>query len=279
MAIRRFGLISLAISLVLALIGCGTTPRESAEIDTRAAQAQPAATATRAAAGATTTGPQAAGRPGIGAFPGADPANLLTGTIASVSGDSVTVNTQRGPLRVAVDDQTRITRTSGGSVADVQAGVNVLAAGRRSDDGTLTASSITLSDDPFEMNVRRITSGQAASIRQRAQSGDLPREDFGRQAGIGFGGGLTAGRVASVESDSMMVEGQSGQVKVAITSETRIQRIESLSIADLNPGLNVSVAAERGADGVVRATFISVGSDLQPAGFFAPGGAGRLRQP
>ena len=73
-------------------------------------------------------------------FPGA-----LTGTIESIEGDIVTVNTAQGTLTATVQPgQTVIQVLSTGSIDDLSQGLRVTVTGDTSEDGTLSATSIVV---------------------------------------------------------------------------------------------------------------------------------------
>ncbi|MBI4220942.1 MAG: hypothetical protein HY682_12415 [Chloroflexi bacterium] len=341
-------LLTIAVAGVAVALACGSENRAASPA---AVASQPPVAATRAASGApaSQSTAQAGARPLQGpAFGGsqAADANLLTGTIASASADSVTVNTQRGPLRVTVDANTRVTRTVEIKLGDLKIGENVTITGPRAEDGSITAQAVTASErrdlfvrrsgdpagpggtagtsSPGGFSQRfggpadgvgggpgtppaggiqrfgqagpggqgqgaqgggprlteqqadelvqqavasgRITQDQAAAFRDRLLGRGAP--DGGPDSGSGFRQFTRMpGTVAAVEAGALTLSADGGQVKVNIGGDTRILRVETVAPADLAVGTNVSVAAERGADGVVRATLISVGSDLQPAGF------------
>ena len=78
-----------------------------------------------------------------GGFPGA-----LTGTIESIEGDTITVNTAQGPLTATVQPgQTVIQVLSTGTIDDLSQGLQVTVTGDTSEDGTLSATSIVITLD------------------------------------------------------------------------------------------------------------------------------------
>lgn len=266
--------------------------------------------------------------------PGADAASTLSGTIASASASAITVNTLRGPLRLTIDGDTRATRVVAASPDDLRVGESAIVTGSRSDDGTITAQTISLSDEPVTFDGRRqaqpgtggtrihgtpaagegqlgdgfprifgtpgadpgqfgqglragpggpgtggpltpeqveqfvqeavasgrITQEQATSLRGRLQDRGTPVADGFRQ------GGRAVGRISARDGSTLTIDGAAGQVKIALASDTRIQRTETVAPAALAAGTSVSVSAERGTDGVVRATAIFVGAEAG-AGF------------
>lgn len=266
----------------------------------------------------------------------------LTGTIASVSEGFISLNTTRGPLRLAVDATTRITRTERIQASDLTPGENVTVTGTQGDDGVLTASSVTASDIPGDSGLRapvvtgvgqagpggfRGPDGQGsltgtpgpgafpdggrpgpggppgvfqrgpggpgvaaqgapvdpaqieAFIQQAVESGRLtPAQAAAARAGIQSGGSLpdrqtplrsvarANGTVKSVDGPVITITTVDGDVVVNGSPDTTVQRISTLAAADLQVGAAVSVNAERGEDGVVRAVSVFIGE--APVGRF-----------
>ena len=91
----------------------------------------------------------------------------LRGTVESIEGDTVTLNTAQGPLQVAVGPDTTIRTTADIALADLVDGMTLTVTGERGEDGTFQASTIFA-----------LPEGAAGS------------EDFG---GGGFGGGRRGG--------------------------------------------------------------------------------------
>lgn len=331
---------ALPAAAVLALVACSAggggvstavTPKSAAPVSSSTAAG------TSVAAGGLPQSPAGAA--------GVDAANLITGTIASTAPGYITVNTQRGPLRLAVDDSVRANRVIAAARADLKVDENVAVTGERADDGAITAQSVSLSLNPpagenattgrtpdggFLRNRAgasgqtggvagtpapadqgrfaggfgggpltadqadqlvqqavangRITQDQAAAFRARLLAGGgrdgTPVAGFrsdGTPAAGRFIGGRAFGRIVSIEGDRLVIDSNSGQVNVLITSTTTFQRVENVPPSELPVGTTVSVAAERGADGVVRATNVFVGG-VGPAGF-GFGGVPGQRQP
>ncbi len=68
----------------------------------------------------------------------------LFGTIETIDGDTLTINTSRGPLQAAVGPETTIQIFVDGTLADLEAGMQVTVASERAADGTVVATSITV---------------------------------------------------------------------------------------------------------------------------------------
>jgi hypothetical protein len=64
------------------------------------------------------------------------------GTVESVDGDTVVINTQQGTVRVKTTDTTLIEKFTSVGVNDLKAGEQVVVNGSRNDDGSITARSI-----------------------------------------------------------------------------------------------------------------------------------------
>ena len=68
----------------------------------------------------------------------------LTGTIENIEGDTITVNTSRGPLQAIIGADTIIQMFAEGTLADLQTGQRVTVTGQPDEDGTVQAGSILL---------------------------------------------------------------------------------------------------------------------------------------
>ena len=66
----------------------------------------------------------------------------IVGTIEAIEGDSLVVNTQEGRIRVRTTDTTLIEKLASVTIKDLKAGEQVMVAGSRNDDGSITARSV-----------------------------------------------------------------------------------------------------------------------------------------
>lgn len=74
----------------------------------------------------------------------------LTGTIESIEGGVITIETARGPLQAIIDDDTTIQKFSQGTLSDLPMGAQVRLTGQQSEDGTFDASAVfMLPEDGF----------------------------------------------------------------------------------------------------------------------------------
>ena len=69
---------------------------------------------------------------------------LQAGTIEAVDGNTITLNTQQGPLEIAVGDETTIQMTTEVPMSDLETGMTVTVAGERDEDGNFTAANIVV---------------------------------------------------------------------------------------------------------------------------------------
>ena len=71
----------------------------------------------------------------------------LFGTIETIEGDTLTINTPRGPLQASVGPETTIQVFAEGTLADLEAGMQVTVVSERADDGSVVATSITVTPE------------------------------------------------------------------------------------------------------------------------------------
>ncbi|MDA1096626.1 MAG: hypothetical protein O3B84_05160, partial [Chloroflexi bacterium] len=80
-------------------------------------------------------------RGGNGALAGG---SRITGTIEAITDGVITLNTQQGPIEVAVGTETTIELTRPGELGDLAVGGTVTVVGTRGDDGTFGAATVTV---------------------------------------------------------------------------------------------------------------------------------------
>ena len=93
----------------------------------------------------------------------------------------------------------------------------------------------------------------------------------------GFAGRGTAGQVTAVSGNVITIHNPTtGQdTKVQLGSDTTVSKTLAGSTADLQPGVNVTVVGQPGADGTVNATSVSIVPALPGGGNGGNGGRGR----
>ncbi len=71
----------------------------------------------------------------------------LAGSIETIEGNTVTINTAQGPLQAIISADTTIQMSVAGTVDDLKTGLRVTVIGQRGEDGTVTARSIIIAPE------------------------------------------------------------------------------------------------------------------------------------
>jgi hypothetical protein len=87
------------------------------------------------------TGGQRQGGFGGGGFGGT---RALTGTVDSIEESGITIETEQGPLHVAVNADTIVRITLQGTIGDLEPGMNVVIIGQPDEDGQVVATSVNV---------------------------------------------------------------------------------------------------------------------------------------
>ena len=109
-------------------------------------------------------------------------------------------------------------------------------------------------------------------FRQRLDMGQgVPTGADAQERGLGgFGGqgeGLI-GQIEEIDGDTLIITNVSGQqTRVQITDTTLIEKYASVTVAELEPGEQVTVSGSENEDGSITARSVQVA----PAGRFVPG--------
>ncbi len=74
----------------------------------------------------------------------------LTGTVESIVGGVITIETARGPLQATIDDDTTIQMFSQGTLSDLPVGAQVRVTGQDAEDGVFEASSVFMLPESSE---------------------------------------------------------------------------------------------------------------------------------
>ena len=74
----------------------------------------------------------------------------LFGTIESIVDSGFTLETQQGPLPIAMNDETVIIETGQGTLADLEAGMQVRVTGAADEDGTISARNVIVTPEGLE---------------------------------------------------------------------------------------------------------------------------------
>jgi hypothetical protein len=90
-------------------------------------------------------------------------ARSTTGRVTAVDGNTVTIETARGPQKVTLGSAVTVNRTTNGSVSDLTQGSTIFASGTRKDDGSFDATSISQVSGDLQSLLSALTAGSAAS--------------------------------------------------------------------------------------------------------------------
>ena len=100
--------------------------------------------------------------------------------------------------------------------------------------------------------------------------GDVSGADAQERGLGGFGGqgGGLMGQIEEIDGDTLIITNVSGQqTRVQITETTLIEKYASVTVAELEPGEQVTVSGSENEDGSITARSVQVA----PAGRFVPG--------
>ncbi len=118
------------------------------------------------------------------------------------------------------------------------------------------------------------SAGRASSSAGAGTGGSATAGAAGAGGGSGFGaaGGFgrgTIGQISAINGSTLTItDAQGNQVKVLLQPSTTIARTVAGSQSDLTSGVTVTVSGQRGSDGTLTATAVTI----VPAGL-RPGGA------
>ena len=159
----------------------------------------------------------------------------LFGTISSLQGNLVTLESPRGQARATISETTAIQKRVMSSVEDLSVGATVQVTGRPGEDGQIQARSVTMAP-----------SSDGAASRTL---GD---------AGRGGPGGVVSllGPVESIEEGVVTIADSQGTKSVAMGAATTFWKLEAGSRADLVEGAAVRITGSAGPEGQVQADVV-----------------------
>jgi hypothetical protein len=191
-------------------------------------------------------------RRGGGGFGGGTPIETISGTIASVTEEGVTLTTGAGPVEVPMSADTRIQLSFTGDEAGaaLNMGDEIRAVLNRDADGNVVAQNI-------------IVGGGGG---RRAFGGD-------RQGGDGFN--ILAGTIASLGNNTFVMDTTEGSVEALLTDETSATVISTFAEAsdNLAVGTEVTAIGRRSENGAFETIMLSEGAGFG-GGFRLGGGPG-----
>ena len=197
-------------------------------------------------------------------------ANVVAGSIAQLSTGKLVVNEQPGTVQVTYDGSTMVLQSGTGSMADVVAGVCIIANGQRDAAGAVSASAVQVM---LNMN------GQCNILQGGNPSpGAFPSGSPGRFPGGGGNNAFARGKVTAVNGSTITVQqGANATVTVTVPGTARVTRIQAASASRLTVGLCVQATGQRESSGVLKARVLTI---VPPGPNGCPtGGAGRSPQP
>ncbi len=90
------------------------------------------------------------GQGGLGSGQGNVGPRALSGTVENITDTGFLLETQQGPLPIAMDDDSMIVQTRQGTVDDLEAGMMVRVVGPAGEDGRIDARSVTVTPEGME---------------------------------------------------------------------------------------------------------------------------------
>jgi len=73
-----------------------------------------------------------------------------------------------------------------------------------------------------------------------------------------FGGGRTTGQVKSIDGNIMMVSTAQDVTTINLSASTQVEKSEPAAIADLQPGMQVTVTGQRDSNGDITASQVLI---------------------
>ena len=213
-------------------------------------QSAPAATQTAASP---STQPPASSAPAR-SRPGAN------GTVAQISGSTITLNSQSGQVTVDVLANAVIQKTVAATAADLQTGEMVSVIGSADANGNIAASRISIrpQNAGFPSFTPPAGANPGASPRPTRPNGGSP-------GGFSGGGNTVFGTIAALNGNEITVTTQqSQQTAVTIGSTTTIEKTVNGSLSDVQVGETLSAVGTADQSGTIQATFVTIGSGNAP---------------
>ena len=180
-----------------------------------------------------------------------------TGTVAGISGNTLTLTTQQGTIMVTLNESTLVQKTVTGSSSDLITGKYVEVTGTADSSGNITGSVITISDQSYA--IPSMSSGTATSglgSNSTMPSG-TPAYNNGANQGAGS---RTMGTISSISGNNLTVTTMQGEITVTINSSTTIRKSVTGTTADLSTGQSLIIRGSQDSSGNVIAYSIIIQS-------------------
>ncbi len=98
-------------------------------------------------------------------------ARPLAGSVTSATASGFTLETQQGPLPISVDEETLIIETRQGSVADLEAGMQVTVFGQADEEGVISALAVNVVPEGLDLENTRGFGGGGRNAQGRDEAG------------------------------------------------------------------------------------------------------------
>lgn len=216
------GTLALTAALVAAC-SRAAAPVPTAVPTTASAAPTAAPTAAATAPAAATTAPSAA------ATPAKNPFARVSGTIASVANDKVTLNNGQS---YTVNSKTRIIESEMAKLSDLKVGDYVAVTAKRQPDNTLLASIVNV----FPASMKGV------GIGQRPMTG---------------GNLMTNATIATVASDGFTVTFPGGGARITLAPAAKVNKLVDGTLSDLKAGATASALVKQGVASSVTITAAS----------------------
>ena len=201
-----------------------------------------AACGAAASAGSTSPRTSASTSPRFGGRNGA------SGELVQMNGTTLVVNSQTGDVTVVYSSSTTFQRTSTGTFADIVTGKCITATGQKDASGTLTASTVRLTD--------KVSGACSFGVGPRAGGPPTPRPSppAGRP-NFSFAGG----EVKAVSGTAVTVVNSTGaSPTVTVPTTVRVSKSSPAAASDLALHECIAANGARDASGKVTARTISI---------------------
>lgn len=202
-----------------------------------------------------------AGRPGSAGAAGMN-FGAVTGTIDTVSGDTIVINdtNDSGQTIMIVSGSTTITKTVATTMTDIiQVGQNITVEGTKSGN-TVAATTVTLTAN-MATNTSRPSGAARPSggyTRSGSNSGSPRPSGTGEQFG---GGNNTIGKITSVSGNTITIQSFNNTTyTINVDSNTQYMKMTTGSITDLTAKTKVTGIGQKDSSGAIEARSISIQS-------------------
>jgi hypothetical protein len=196
--------------------------------------------------------------------------NLTDGSVVSLSGSTLVLNTSGGDVTVDVTSSTPISETGTGSVSDITVGSCITATGSDA-TGTITANRVTVS--PEVNGACPATSSMGGN--PGGFPGGRPNVSFAPRPSGGFDSDFASvrGVVTAVNGGAVTVQPSSGSSQgITVPSTATVATTTAGSVSDLVSGTCVAAIGPSSSSGTVTASSLLI-EPPGPSGCFT-GGSG-----